>query len=70
MKNYLWLVVGAVIVSLSTVMGRLIILMFYSGVNLEKEYDLLLSSSINSFALLGTLIFIFGAAKTLISREK
>jgi len=66
MKSYFWLIVGAVIITLSAVIGRSVVLVFMAGVNLAEEYDLALSSSITSVTILGTLIFVFGAAKTLI----
>lgn len=53
-----------VLIILSTPLARLSISIFYSNQNLASEYLTMLKGFIDSYKLLGVLIFILGLVKT------
>jgi hypothetical protein len=63
MKRAIWLVIGAILILFSVEMGRLLLHLFFTEVNLSSEFDIMLKGSIASFRWLGILFFGFGAIK-------
>lgn len=64
------LIIGLIFILFSTVIGRALVLLLFSGVNLTSEYNIILSGSIISVDLVGILVFMYGAMQIIISSRK
>ena len=69
MTNQVWLIVGFVIVFFSAFIGRFLVILIYSEINLASEYEFLMKSFIESVRLSGLLIFGIGATRAILGER-